>query len=235
MNSLPLPLYHGTSTLFLNGISESGLGGKNPIANWKILEFAKIIFPLVQEHFSSDVGWMNKAQTFVFMVQQKSGSMNFQHGDTYLSPAKSTAVRYAVNKRFGSELLTYCLDFLDELIRRKVPGVTDTLYQKFPDIFGFLNISCAPLLVEFRDPPIASLLSESGSDAAHNVNQIITLLRDHSEIASQVLQQVNFRLHHAAPLSKLSFWLINVKRWHPLQPDYTLNLLIIPGAYNNGV
>lgn len=82
MDSLPLPLYHGTSTLFLSGIAESGLGGKNPLAEWKVLDFARAILPLVQEHFSRDRGWMQKAQSFGFMAEQLSASMNFQHGDT---------------------------------------------------------------------------------------------------------------------------------------------------------
>ncbi len=70
--------------------------------------------------------------------------------DTYLSPSSATAVRYAVNKRFGSELLSYTLDFLDELVRRKVPGIVDGLYQRYPHIYDlltqyFLRSLCAGL------------------------------------------------------------------------------------------
>lgn len=112
MNSLPIPLYHGTSTLFLDGILRTGLGGLNPIAEWRVLEFAKAIHPLVTQYLSQDERWMVKAQSFGFMVDQKSAHMNFQHGDTYLSPALETAARYAIDKRYGSELLTYGLEFL---------------------------------------------------------------------------------------------------------------------------
>ena len=44
---IPVPLYHGTATLFLEGILEFGLGGKNPIAELKVLDFARTIAPLV--------------------------------------------------------------------------------------------------------------------------------------------------------------------------------------------
>lgn len=114
-DELPIPLYHGTSSLFLGSIIRSGLGGLNPIAEWHLLEFARLIYPLVEKHVSTRDDFVVKAQTFRFMVEQKSAAMNFQHGDTYLSPSLSTAVRYAVNKRYGSELLTYTLDFLAEL------------------------------------------------------------------------------------------------------------------------
>src|SRR5262245_62044800 len=131
MKQLQIPLFHGTSTLFLDSIIDSGLGGINPVTEWKILELAKAIYPLVKEHIAHENDWMCKASSFGSMVEQKSAAMNFQHGDTYLTPAFRTAVRYAVDKRFGSELLSYTLDFLDELLRRKIPGVANDLYQQY--------------------------------------------------------------------------------------------------------
>src|SRR5690349_20133729 len=92
-DKMPIPLYHGTSSLFLGSILRAGLGGVNPISQWKVLEFAQEIYPLVEKHLSTQDDFMVKAQTFKFMVEQTSAAWNFQHGDTYLSPALSTAVR----------------------------------------------------------------------------------------------------------------------------------------------
>ena len=142
LNCLPIPLYHRTSTIFVDGIIEAGLGGRNQLTEWKVLEFARVVYPLAREHLSTDPDWMVKAQTFGFMVEQRSGQMNFQHGDTYLSPARLTAIRYAVNKRYGSELLSYTLDFLQELLRRKIPGVADDLFHDYPEMFNLLDVSC---------------------------------------------------------------------------------------------
>jgi hypothetical protein len=108
-DELPIPLYHGSSSLFLGSIIRFGLGGLNPIAEWNVLEFARVIYPLVDKHVSTRDDFVVKAQSFKFMVEQNSAAMNFQHGDTYLSPSRLTAVRYAVNKKYGSELLTYTL------------------------------------------------------------------------------------------------------------------------------
>jgi hypothetical protein len=82
------------------------LGGANPIAEWNVLEFARLIYPLVERHVSAREDFMVKAHSFKLMVEQKSAAMNFQQGDTYLSPSLSPAVRHAVDKRYGSELLT---------------------------------------------------------------------------------------------------------------------------------
>jgi hypothetical protein len=228
---LPVPLYHGTSTLFLDGIARSGLGGENPISRLGVFEFASAIHPLVQEHFAADREWAGKARSFGLMVEQRSGVLNFQHGDAYLSPVMSTAVRYAVNKRYGSEILTYALDFLDELIRRKVPGIVDDLYKRFPQVFGLLDISCAPMLIEVRDVSTSDLVDEFGGDAMHNVQAVRDSL-SHQGSANIDLQQTNFRLSRAVPIARVSFWLINVSRWHPLVPEYSLRLILVPGAGN---
>lgn len=84
--TLELSLYHGTSTIFLDGIIKYGLGGMNPISEWKVLELAKEINPLVQQHFTEQ----HKMDTDVFqrMVDQSCGYMNFQHGDAYLTPSQ---------------------------------------------------------------------------------------------------------------------------------------------------
>lgn len=226
---LPIRLYHGTSTIFLDGITQSGLGGRNPLSEWKILEFAKLIYPLVREHFSKEPSWMAKAQSFGFMVEQKSAAMNFQHGDTYLSPSSATAVRYAVNKKFGSELLSYTLDFLDELLRRKVSGVRDELYQEYSHIYDLLNISCVPLLISVDGVSTNHLSAENGGDAAQALTDVFTTLRDNNKRDAEILlQQTNFRLRQPVPASKLKIWMINVTRWSPHFPDYSLHMLSVP-------
>jgi hypothetical protein len=125
----------------LDGIINSGLGGRDQLAEWKLFEFVKVLYPLVLEHLSTESDWMVKVQSFGFMVEQRTGAMNFQHGDAYLSPSALTAVRYAANQRYGSELLSYALDFLQELYRRRVPGVADELYSEYRDLFNLSRLS----------------------------------------------------------------------------------------------
>ena len=210
---------NGTSTLFLEGIIEAGLGGRNQLAEWKVLEFATVVYPLVREHLSTDPDWMVKAQSFGFMVEQRSGQMNFQHGDAYLSPS-AAAVRYAVNKRYGSELLSYTLDFLQEMLRRKIPSVADDLYHEYPQMFNLLDVSSAPLLIGVDGAAVDELVAEKGGDAAPVFNHVLATLRENRDGAEILLQQSNFRLRRAIPVSRLTFWLVNVTHWNPVFPQY---------------
>ena len=228
-SSSSIPLYHGTSTIFVDGIIETGLGGKNQLAEWRAFELAAILHPLVRDILSADPDWMVRAQEFVWMVEQRSGCLNFQHGDTYLSPFSGTAIRYASNKRYGSELLTYILDFLQELLRRKVPGIADDLYRKFPQIFNLLDVSCAPLLVKVEDVTVDELMAESGEDAAQTFDHVLITLCEQPDLAMILLQQSNFRLQKPIPVSRLTISLVNVTEWHPAFPKYSLHMLSIHG------
>lgn len=226
---LPVLLYHGTSTIFLDGIINSGLGGRNQLAEWKVFELAKVLYPLVHEHLATEPDWMLKVQSFGYMAEQRSSAMNFQHGDTYLSPSALTAVRYAVDKRYGSELLSYTLDFLQELLRRKVPSVADELYRKHRDLFHLLDVSCAPLLIGVEGAHAAELASEDGGDPGRVLNHVLSTLKENGENA-ELLQQSNFRLRGSIPIARLRVWLVNVTRWNPYIPEYSLHMLRIPGT-----
>lgn len=223
-DTLPIPLYHGTSTLFLNTITKFGLGGHNPLTEWRVLEFAKTIYPLVEKQFANLPDWMVKAQSFKWMVEQRSSAMNFQHGGTYLSPSPITAVRYATHKRYGSELLTYTLDFLAELVRLEVKGVCDELYRAYPQIFELLDISPAPMLIQVENVPPATLLAENGGDARPVLERIYDVLHNSPDFR-ELLQQENCRLKRPLPAENLKVWLINVNRCDPVCPEYSLHLL----------
>lgn len=223
--TVTFPMYHGTSSLFLDGICQNGLGGRNPIKDWKILELAREVLSLSEVHLKDFPTFDIREQAFRLMVEQKisAGGMNFQHGDTYLSPSKMTAIKYATSKRYGSELITYTMDLLQELANRDVPGVRTSLFKKYPDGFRLLDISPAPILIEVINIPAQNLLDEFGKDATENLREIQANLKNNSEIADVLNQQVNFRLTSPVQFNSLKFWLINViqhKGWGP--PDYNL-------------
>jgi hypothetical protein len=222
---LGIPLYHGTSSLFLNSIVRFGLGGRNLIAEWNVLEFAKIIYPLVEEHFWCRDDLKVKVQSFKWMMKQKSAAMNFQHGDTYLSPSVLTAIRYAANNRYGSELLTYTLDFLDELIRLKVDGVSDKLYRAYPHLFEKLDVSPAPLLIQVDGIVPTALAAENGADAAPVLKRVYDTIQSSPRLRDVLLQQTNFRLRTPVLVTGLKVSFINVASWNPFEPEYSLHSL----------
>jgi hypothetical protein len=233
LNRLPMPLYHGTSTLFLKGILESGLGGQNPIESWGIFNFVEELWPLVEKHLAKEDEFMLRADSFSRMVNQTSAAMNFQHGDTYLSPSQMTAARYASNQPYGSEILSYALELLEELVRRKVDGVADELYQRHPQIFNFMDISPAPLIIEVVNCPVEWLVTENGENAGDQLEQILEFWNSDKQMLEIIGQQTNFRLTDPVGADGLKIWLLNVLQWRSFNPEYQkflLDLSEVPGG-----
>ncbi len=226
--TIDFPLYHGTSTLFLEGILEHGLGGRNPLKDAKVFEFTKALWPLVERFLAKEDDYMSKVATFKKMVHQQSDAMNFQHGDTYLSPVQFTAIRYAANKKYGSELLTYALFFLEVLLIKKTPGLVDELYQRFPEIFHMLDISPAPILIEVNHVEVEALDSEHGGEATAVIQKIRNTRTSDSKFFDDTCAQDNFRLCKSVSTNRLKISLLNVTNWHPLNPSFKLYRLDVP-------
>jgi hypothetical protein len=228
MNSpeLSVPLYHGTSTLFLDGILAHGLGAANPISDLRLLDFITDIRPLLDAHLASTTIYQARSGSFALMAAQASRGLNFQHGHSYLSPSPETAIRYAANKRYGSELLTYTLDFLQALLDHEVPTVADQLFSRYPSIFACLDISPAPVLIRAERVPVQSLLTENGQSPDEHVKRISELCRTFPDHFDVLTQQLNFRLVQPLLPQQTKAWLINVTKWHPLKPSYTLYQLV---------
>lgn len=229
---LPFPLYHGTSTLFLNDIVEYGLGGKKPFEELNILDLARKIQPHAKEHLMES--HKSFVPSFQQMVEQNSGLFwNFQHGETYMSPYDLTAIRYASHNIYGSELLSHTMELLRALVEKNIDKVTKDIFQEHRKEFRLLEVLPAPILIEAKGVSPDFLAGE-------HVNG------DHIEILRQLMNnpfnptidknsycemkksgmQSNFRLVKAVPAEQLTVWLINfTSPRQKLFPKYTLHRL----------
>lgn len=143
-------LFHGTSSIFLPGILEKGLGGSNPLLDLDIYNLSLELLPFVEALVERDPSRAGMANTFKFMALQKSEGLNFQHGDTYLTACERKAVSHAAAKEYGSEIVTYALRFLRVLSDNNVEGINNTLYQKYPQVFQLMDVSPTPLLISIE-------------------------------------------------------------------------------------
>ena len=218
----PLPLYHGTSTLFIDGIRSKGLGGANPIADWKVLECARELYPVVEKYLGVTEDWHPKIDGFRMMVEQLQGHSNFQHGDTYVSPALSTAARYAISNRYGSELLTYTLEFMRDLQIHFPDRVPAGLRERYPEAIQRLLLPAAPILICVKDVPASSLLTEHGKDPTQLLETLNPADQTCPALFEVLLQQRNFRLIEPVPAANLDVWLINVLRADVFPPEFEL-------------
>lgn len=224
-NQLTVDLFHGTSSLFLDSIIQNGLGGINPVKELNLLDLSKEVCDLSEIHLQETNLYEKSSYSFKLMVEQSSNSsrsFNFQHGDSYLSPTKQTAARYAINKEYGSEILTYTLNFLKELLNKEIPYVKTDLFQRFPKIFGLINSRPSPILIQVKNVKVSSLLSEHGEDPKLNLAEMQEMLDISKKMYDLGTQQTNFRLTEPVASCDLKYWLINVQKWNPLQPEYNL-------------
>lgn len=223
MAKLEFPLYHGTSTIFLKSIAQHGLGGWDPIKEWRVLECLRRVIPVAgryadRSEFIPDL--MNNAQK---MADQVNSHMNFQHGAVYLSPAKQTAVRYACGKgKKGSELISRTVWLIEELVRLDISEVKGELYRDFPEIFDVMDINVAPVLIQVNSVLDENLLSESGESPAINLERVRKYRHKFPDSWEEVSQQCNFRLTEPIASKELDISLISVGRRHGYSTEYAL-------------
>jgi len=230
MPELKFPLYHGTCTLFLERIAQHGLGGWDPIKEWRVLECLRKVLPIAEKHADqSEVIKAHLSSTWL-MADQVNARMNFQHGAVYLSPSKETAVRYACGKKKGSEVISRTVLLIEELVRLNIVGVKTDLFREFPELFYLQDIDASPVLIQVSLISSENLLSERGESPDENFAKILNYQERFPESWQQLSQQTNFRLIRPVPVNELAAHLIAVRRWQPFAIDYAL--MPIPLAAN---
>lgn len=230
MANLEFPLYHGTCTLFLERIAQHGLGGWDPIKEWRVLECLRKVLPIAEKHAGRSEIIRSHIGNARSMAEQVNAGLNFQHGSVYLSPSKETAVRYACGKKKGSELISRVVLLIEELVRLDIAEVKKDLYQEFPEVFHLQDIDAAPVLIQVNHVSMDNLLSERGESPEDNLEKIRGLQVRIPDSWEQISQQLNFRLIRPIPANELTANLIAVRRWQQFAIDYVL--MPIPLAAN---
>ena len=194
----PLPLYHGTSTLFVDSIKEFGLGGKDIIQEGKVLEFARKIFPLVNDNLPKD--WVFCA--FKDMVEQ---TPLYQHGQVYLSLSYDYCTYFTLNRKFGSELITYSLKFYENLLAKNI--VSPDLLNDYPYLKEVKDLKPEPVVVKIKDVDWDNLLKVDGSALTIEfIEYIQSILEQDDPIVKEGLQRAyRFRFKNPVPSDEIEF------------------------------
>ena len=197
---LTIPLHHGTSSLFLESIQEHGLGGVNPIEQLRVREYFNEVFKLCDIAFAGDAEWeVCKSVPKMLMDQiSKGDSANYQHGDTYLSPSRGSAVGYALTNRFGSELISNA-HRLFILIKERRPELLENSELMHHPLQDILGKSHKPILLKINSIPISILASEGGGSPEKTLEDIKGML-PFINMAGVVINY-NFRLLRPIPFA----------------------------------
>lgn len=228
MAKLDFPLYHGTCTLFVESIGKHGLGGWDPIKEWRVLECLQKVLPIAEKHTASSEIIRNNIGNAQLMAKQVNGGLNFQHGAVYISPSRETAVRYACGKKKGSELISRTILLIEELCRLKVVDECGDISQEYPDLLNVLTIDPAPVLIQIPQVDTDMLLSERGESPADTLAKMRDIQTRFPDSWEKLSQQLNFRLTQPISADEISVSLIAVRKWRPYQIDYSLLPIDLP-------
>ena len=198
-----IPLFHGTSTLFLESIQTHGLGGVNPIDIYSVRAFVQEAYEFCEHVFSGDAEWEACKFSPRLLIEQESFSdnSNFQHGDTYLTPSRASAVGYALTNRFGSELLSMGARLVALIRDRRAELIHECPLVRNPAM-NLISCDSKPILVTARNVTVDMVLSEGGATPEMQIEQLKTLwpiIRDTGAVLN-----INFRLRRAVSPSSLN-------------------------------
>lgn len=198
-DSIGIPMYHGTSDIFIPSIKEHGLGGKynHEIFNINIL---RLLFNKIEENRSHQPDdWVILKVHLEKMTRQEvtSAGFNFQYGNIYISAYEETAKDYSKN-RFGSELLTEiykCFNILKNINEHQaleiIPEnhVISKIFKKEP----------RSAIIKLSIPDVSYIRKETGEPVSDD---------DISKIKSHINMrrfQPNFRLVKPIHIERLQF------------------------------
>jgi hypothetical protein len=143
---LQIPLFHGTSSLWLDSIQKHGLGGTFPF-----IRDALGLLPMLHQLVPAE----HRDITVPNMISQKTDHMNWQHGQVYFSLALEDAVRYAQSNGLGSELLSVVAGYAEHV------GADARLPIWLLDL---KRAAKSPGVLAVNDVAVSSLETERGGD-----------------------------------------------------------------------
>lgn len=213
----PVTLYHGTSSFFLDSILENGLGGVNIIKEWGVLDLVNEMYPYAAERLSNHKSF----GSFEKMAKQQSSPYgNYQHGGCiYVTPSLSTALRYTVKKKCGSELLHNAFLFYDEL--EKYRDIDCKKWKKkYFKVFNYKKFCGSPLIISFVGISYSDLLTEEeGKNVPLEMIQHVNCYKDNPD---DILNGIVFRLTKVLGKESFKVFMPILTKFDETTPDAKL-------------
>lgn len=171
-----IPLYHGTTSLFVDSIMQHGLGGENPLLKYKAKEFMNELYVLAEKQKWEDEEWIEfrtLLQPIVFQ-QTLENDLNFKHGETYITPSLELATKYAKENPFGCEYLTNLRTFVAFLASRNLKGFRELSIDQ--PVFKAWEAPNDPYVITLNKVEIKSVIPEADQNLAVHIEEIDKLL-----------------------------------------------------------
>lgn len=171
-----IPLYHGTTGLFVDSIKQYGLGGEDPLVKLKAKEFMCELFELAEKQKWKDSQWLDIQKKLQPIVLQENigNTFNFKHGETYVACSLEVATKYAKENPFGCEYLTYLRILVVFLNSRSVKGLQERFIDK--PVLKAWETPNNPYLITLNNVKLENIVPEADQDLAVHIEQIEKLL-----------------------------------------------------------
>ncbi|TOF02350.1 hypothetical protein CGJ31_23350 [Vibrio parahaemolyticus] len=183
---LGFPLFHGTSSIFLDSINQSGLGGENVSKKFEINAMFSQVVDAFNSKYKDCNWWVGEGFICEKMVRQEvtNGGFNFRYGGVYLTPSLKTAKNYATSNKYGSELISYFIRSYEELFKLD-PMLADKIFPIAHPLRQLIALNPVPVVLEVVGITKDCLVTEQGMP----IEEQLELMRQFPE---ELWQQFNF-------------------------------------------
>lgn len=176
---MPVPLYHGTSSWFLPGILERGLGAVDVHAGLRSREFYSDVWNLRltladAEECEKLVRHYGIRSESIIANAVTPGGQNYRYDAVYCTGSEHKAVTYAA-RGFGSELIRLGAGWLEE-IRCIVPDAAAALLADYPDMAACLAHEHSPVVIRLVNIERRFVKLENGNPFTSELDAVAEVL-----------------------------------------------------------
>lgn len=227
--------YHGTSTVFLNSIKRTGLGGINPNIEYKTLDLLKFLAIEAKKNIPDNLYYRNNHTSINAMANQQpviletpSGrkqKFHYRHDNIFIALSLQRAVVYATINKYGSEILQTCINLYQELTVSN-PEFTIPKELNAISIEQLTKLEPEPIIIKISNIKDEDLAKEDGKTAKEALDllrfTIIPLLSDKELF--EFIQDCNFELLKPVSVENLQFFKVKTQG-HPKDKNFKFNLV----------
>lgn len=212
---LMIPLFHRTSTLFLDDILTLGLGTVSPKDKYKIMETLANLVERGKEY--SEL--LPSCERNVYLQEAKmlvnQTGKNYRYGGVFFTPSLFTAVRYSSHNRYGSELI----EFFHYLKEHSVPVELENEYLR-----QIMNNTYEPVIIKTSEIDISWLEAEDSTETKEGQLEWLQSIIDEHGIdeLDEWSQQTNFELVKGRILSPDKFTVLSSEEYQKQREKYGL-------------
>lgn len=191
--NIPVKLYHGTSSIWLESLIKNGIGTRDIISEYGVVDSYRAVVSVLNKNNIP----LPMATSNIAAQTNETAGTNFRHGGgLYLTASLERAKSYAIDYRFGSEIITELSDLIDLASQHDISDAVRSCVGRelLLLIDTFKNITPDIVILEFENIPEESVLSENGGDPTKVIENARELLQQSGGLKACIEDTVNFEL-----------------------------------------